>query len=52
MKTAEVTKDFKGRADHDVAERFFAPGEIIHGELADQAVKDGNAKPVAAKKGE
>lgn len=49
---AEVTQSFKGRADGHPDERFFAPGEIIYGALAKQAVADGNADeaPVKARK--
>jgi hypothetical protein len=46
---AIVTKEFKGLADGHDAERYFAEGETIHGELACQAVKDGNAAKVAGK---
>ncbi len=46
---AEVTKDFKGKTDHDATERYFAPGEFIFGELAEAAVKAGNAKEVKGK---
>lgn len=41
---ATVTKEFKGQGDHDSTERYFVVGETIYGALAEQAVKDGNAK--------
>lgn len=41
---AIVTKEFRGIGDHDRSERYFVPGEVIYGALADVAVKDGNAE--------
>lgn len=46
---AQVTKEFRGKADGDTAERYFAEGEIIYGELAERAVGEGNAKKAPAK---
>jgi len=43
---AAVTKEFKGRGDHDANERYFIAGETIYGDLAKAAVKAGNAKEV------
>ena len=46
---AIVTKEFKGLADGDTAERYFTEGEVIHGALAERAVKEDKAKADAAK---
>lgn len=47
---ATVTKEFKGKGDHDDAERYFAVGEVILGDLAKAAVKAGNAAADVAEK--
>jgi hypothetical protein len=41
---ATVTKQFKGKGDHDASDRYFVEGETIYGDLADAAVKAGNAE--------
>lgn len=48
---AEVIREFRGTPDNANSERGIAVGEILYGALAEQAVKDGNAKEVATPKG-
>jgi hypothetical protein len=47
---AQVTKEFKGLADLNTTERYFAVGEFIYGDLAVSAVAAGNAEEVGAEK--
>lgn len=44
--TAKVVKAFAGARDGDVYPRDFAPGDLVHGDLAAVAVREGWAKPV------
>lgn len=41
---AIVTKEFKGKGDHDATERYFVEGEIVYGDLAVTAVEAGYAE--------
>lgn len=44
--TAKVIKAFAGVPDGEVYPRDFAPGDMVHGDLAAVAVREGWAKPV------
>ena len=48
---AQVVKEFRGTPDNASSERGIAVGEVLYGDLAAEAVKDGNAKEIAAPKG-
>jgi hypothetical protein len=46
VNTAKVVKAFVGAPDGEVYPRDFAPGDMVHGDLAAVAMREGWAKPV------
>lgn len=48
--TAKVVEAFFGVPDGEVYPRDFAPGDMVHGDLAAVALREGWAKPVKSGK--
>lgn len=49
---AKVTKRFEGVPDGKFYTESFAPGAVVHGDLAKTAVEGGNASPLTGKSAE